>query len=262
MTTVGPEHSGHYTPQFLPDGRHFLYYVMGSPDANGVYIGDLTSSETRHVLKTESAAVYASSSLLYLRQGELVAQPFDPDRLTTTGNAVVLARGVARLPSRPSMAGRSSFARLQEAVAVRHTSPGSADRARKSPKSGSRLQGLAARRRCRPTAVTWRTCASSLQARQTSGCSRRTAACSSGSRSRRATTSRPSGLLTAGASSSRRTGGIAPQSICTRNAWRAPRAASNCSWPATKARTRLTGRDGNYLLYSSVDPKSSSDIWA
>ena len=104
VTTVGPEHLGHYAPQFLPDGRHFLYYVMGSPDTNGVHVGDLSSSETRHVLKTESAAVYASSSLLYLRQGELVAQPFDPDRLTTTGDAVVVARGVAGSSDTPAIA--------------------------------------------------------------------------------------------------------------------------------------------------------------
>ena len=36
-----PAQVGHAFPQFLPDGRHFLYYVLGSPEASGVYIGEL-----------------------------------------------------------------------------------------------------------------------------------------------------------------------------------------------------------------------------
>ena len=95
VTTLASGHGGHYAPQFLPDGRHFLFYVIGSPDVNGVHIGDLGSSDTRLLLKTESAAVYSSSALLYLRQNELVAQPFDLNRLTITGNAVVVATDVA-----------------------------------------------------------------------------------------------------------------------------------------------------------------------
>ena len=104
VTTLAPEHSGHYSPQFLPDGRHFLYYVIGSADTYGVYVGDLTSSETRQLLKTDSAAVYATSALLYLREGDLVAQPFDSDRLATTGAAVVLATGVAGTADNPAIA--------------------------------------------------------------------------------------------------------------------------------------------------------------
>jgi WD40 repeat protein len=102
-TTLGPDQSGHFTPQFLPDGRHFLYYVIGSPDINGVYVGDLATSETRLVLKTESMAFYASSSLLYLRQGELVAQRFDPYRLTVSGNPVVVSKGVTGSADTPAI---------------------------------------------------------------------------------------------------------------------------------------------------------------
>ena len=28
-----------FSPQFLPDGRHFLYYVRGGPETRGVYVG-------------------------------------------------------------------------------------------------------------------------------------------------------------------------------------------------------------------------------
>jgi len=32
---------GHRFPQFLPDGRHFIYLVVGVPPAQGVYTGSL-----------------------------------------------------------------------------------------------------------------------------------------------------------------------------------------------------------------------------
>ena len=41
--------TSHRFPQFLPDGRHFLYYVQGIPESRGIYIGyigDLQGSET------------------------------------------------------------------------------------------------------------------------------------------------------------------------------------------------------------------------
>ena len=35
----------HRHPRFLPDGRHFLYFVTGSGAARGVYVGDLKGSD-------------------------------------------------------------------------------------------------------------------------------------------------------------------------------------------------------------------------
>jgi Tol biopolymer transport system component len=102
VTTMRPDDSAHLAPQFLPDGRHFLYYVISRADASGVYISDLTSAETRQVLKTESAAVYGSSALFYARQSELVAQSFDADRLATAGAPQVLGpvvMGPSDIPS-------------------------------------------------------------------------------------------------------------------------------------------------------------------
>jgi hypothetical protein len=39
VTQVAMPQQQHQSPQFLPDGRHFIYYVLGAPDASGVYIG-------------------------------------------------------------------------------------------------------------------------------------------------------------------------------------------------------------------------------
>jgi len=96
ITRLDKGHTGHTAPHFLPDGRHFLYYVRGGPDVRGVYVGQLDSSESRRLLVADSGAVYAPSrDLLFLRQGTLFAQTFDPERLELTGTATPLAEQVS-----------------------------------------------------------------------------------------------------------------------------------------------------------------------
>ena len=66
-------------PQFLPDGRHFLFFVYGRPQTRGVYIGTLDGAEPTPILAAETAAVYAPPGvLLWVQEGVLVAQRFDP----------------------------------------------------------------------------------------------------------------------------------------------------------------------------------------
>ena len=91
-----PAQVGHAFPQFLPDGRHFLYYVLGSPEASGVYIGELGGSETKRLLPADAAAVYAPSGhLLFIRRSTLYAQDFDAVQQELTGNPFPVAEGVA-----------------------------------------------------------------------------------------------------------------------------------------------------------------------
>ena len=87
-----PQQTGHRFPQFLPDGRHFLYYVAGAPEARGVYVGQLDGSLARRLLDADAPAVYASTGhLLFVRQGTLWGQDFDPVRLEPTGNPLRVA---------------------------------------------------------------------------------------------------------------------------------------------------------------------------
>ena len=51
--------TSHRFPQFLPDGHHFLYYVQGTPESHGIYVGDLDGSQARRLLDVDSAPVYA-----------------------------------------------------------------------------------------------------------------------------------------------------------------------------------------------------------
>jgi eukaryotic-like serine/threonine-protein kinase len=86
----------HRWPQFLPDGRHFLY-VAGSPfglkedPKNAIMVGLLDSKESKFVLHTHAGAMYASGHLVFLRENTLMAQPFDTRRLELTGDAVPIA---------------------------------------------------------------------------------------------------------------------------------------------------------------------------
>ncbi len=100
-TLVPPQHTGHGFPQFLPDGRHFLFYARGTPESRGVYVGELDRSELRRLADTDSPAVLvAPGHVLFVRQGALFAQAFDPDRATLSGTASPVVDRVVTDPRR------------------------------------------------------------------------------------------------------------------------------------------------------------------
>jgi Tol biopolymer transport system component len=76
-------HNTHRWPQFLPDGRHFLYLARGpQPERSGIYIGSLDSSAATRIVTTSVKAEYSPEGFLaWLRGRRLVAQPFDLRRL-------------------------------------------------------------------------------------------------------------------------------------------------------------------------------------
>jgi hypothetical protein len=100
----GAKAVGHRSPYYLPDGRHFLYYVVGGSEYRTVYVGSIASGESgsAQVILTgaDAGALYSPSGyLLYVRQGSLLAQPFDAARLTLAGEPVPLAPQVATGPN-------------------------------------------------------------------------------------------------------------------------------------------------------------------
>ena len=85
----------HSFPFFLPDGRHFLYFVVGSQASRtvprGVYVGALDSKEPGKLIEPGGTnAKYANGHLIFLRNGALLAQPFDVGRLELGGTPVSL----------------------------------------------------------------------------------------------------------------------------------------------------------------------------
>ena len=113
------QHGGHRFPQFFPDGRHFLYYAQGS--AEGIYIGELDGSERRLWLDASDtfggSVWFSSGKVLFVRDGTLFGQDFDPDRLELTGNAFLVAApppgscGFGLSPHRPMVASRTVLPR-------------------------------------------------------------------------------------------------------------------------------------------------------
>lgn len=88
--------AGYWYPKFLPDGRHFLSLKTG-PQERGmnVVVLSLDSRDEKRILVATSAATYVPTGhLLYLRGTTLVAQPFDVDRLRTTGDAIPVVEDV------------------------------------------------------------------------------------------------------------------------------------------------------------------------
>jgi len=92
------QETGHRYPQFLPDGRHFVYFAATEQRENaGIYVASLDSKGTHRVLGAESLAAYSPPGyLLFLREEALMAQPFDADRLELTGEPVHVADGVVQ----------------------------------------------------------------------------------------------------------------------------------------------------------------------
>jgi serine/threonine protein kinase len=89
-------------PQFLPDGRHFIYRsVWGSESAekNAIYLGSLDSNETRLLTSVTSNVSYAAPGfLIYGREESLFAQQFDLKKLRLTGEPFPVAEHVAHSP--------------------------------------------------------------------------------------------------------------------------------------------------------------------
>ena len=97
--------TGHRWPQFLPDGRHFLYFAAASEYGKfGIDVGDLDSHTSRRIIAADTNGAYApdpgsgSGRILFLRRGTLTAQAFDPTQLRTIGDPMTVSPEVNYVP--------------------------------------------------------------------------------------------------------------------------------------------------------------------
>jgi eukaryotic-like serine/threonine-protein kinase len=94
--------TSHRWATFLPDGRHFLYLAAnftGRLGYNAIYLGSLDSPERRLLLNTSANASYVEPGyLVYMKEGTLVAQPFDWKHGTLSGEPRVLSDEVLYFP--------------------------------------------------------------------------------------------------------------------------------------------------------------------
>jgi len=89
---------GYRFPEFLPDGRHFLYLAQADKvEESGTYLGGLDGT-TVSLFPNFSNAIFApgpagvgKGHLLFRKAGTLMALPFDADQLKPIGDAVPVA---------------------------------------------------------------------------------------------------------------------------------------------------------------------------
>ncbi len=106
VTVLAPGETAHRWPQFLPDGRRFLYLRVSpaSPEKTGIYVGSLDvkpeEQSQQLLLATARQAWWVTSEtsgrsyLLIQREETLLAQPFDTDKAVLSGSPAPVATGV------------------------------------------------------------------------------------------------------------------------------------------------------------------------
>jgi Tol biopolymer transport system component len=95
------QETSHRWPEFLPDGRHYLFYIMRGSQGE-VALGELGSAEITHLFDADTVARYAAPGfLLTLRNGSVVAQAFDTGTGARSGDVFPIADRAGRIGTLP-----------------------------------------------------------------------------------------------------------------------------------------------------------------
>src|SRR5262249_28824194 len=87
-----PHHGSHRLPQFLPDGRHFLFFAQGPAEEQGIFLGSLDNKDVTRLAVSDTAGAYTEPGLLlFNRQGVLTARHLDVAGRTLTGDPFTVA---------------------------------------------------------------------------------------------------------------------------------------------------------------------------
>jgi serine/threonine protein kinase len=109
LTKLTEKENFHFSPSFMPDGRHFLYVAILHDRTAEVRLADLAGPETlRFAIDEASRIAYvppqgggSTSHILFTRGDALTAQPLDAATLSPTGEVVQVAAAVGRLDQAP-----------------------------------------------------------------------------------------------------------------------------------------------------------------
>jgi serine/threonine protein kinase len=98
LDTVRKEGS-HRFPFFLPDGKHFLYLnrtisESGEAEGDAIYVASLDGTVNKMILRSSTNAMYANGHIIFLQNRSIMAQRFDPDDLTLSGDPSLVQEGV------------------------------------------------------------------------------------------------------------------------------------------------------------------------
>jgi serine/threonine protein kinase len=89
-TTLLPGQAGHALPDWLGDGRHFVFTTGGTPDTRGVWVASVDGGEARRLVDADFARVALPDILLFVRQNTLFAQRLTSDFQALAGEATAV----------------------------------------------------------------------------------------------------------------------------------------------------------------------------
>jgi serine/threonine protein kinase len=122
VTKLNPSHqeAAHRWPQFLPDGRHFIFNVQGTlAEYRGIYVGSVDGESEKFLVHSETAGVYAwPGYLLYLDGDTLLARAFDPAHLEVKGEPLTIASHIGRSAAFNVAVSASDTGTLAHAAAI------------------------------------------------------------------------------------------------------------------------------------------------
>lgn len=105
----GKGENAYMWPQFLPDGKHFLFFVQTeATETTGVYTGAIGSADSRLLFPSETNALYSGAPdsqsqkngyLLYIGNRKLMGQAFNAAHLSVVGEPITLADDIGAVSS-------------------------------------------------------------------------------------------------------------------------------------------------------------------
>jgi len=70
-----PRQISHRFPQFLPEGRHFIFYATGPEESSGIYLGSLDGEEPSRLTDADSSGAFMEPDrVVVIQQGTLIAR--------------------------------------------------------------------------------------------------------------------------------------------------------------------------------------------
>jgi serine/threonine protein kinase len=129
-------------PEFLPDGKHYLYLSIGkAPYRQGIYAASLDSNGRTFIVATNTNAAWLQSGqLLFTRGSVLMGQPFDLSSLKLSGDPRPVADHIEQGGTSVAMA---SFAASPNGTLLwRHTKPTALSALQWFDRSGRKLAAV------------------------------------------------------------------------------------------------------------------------
>ena len=251
-------------PQFLPDGKHFIYLVTGEKPEDSVYwIASIDSTEKKKLAPAQTLVEYAPPGyLLFVRDRTLVAQPFDAEARsrsraspfrsprrsarTTSGSRASRSRATACSPTAPARPGDGCSGATGRDGSSRRWAIPATTRTRRSRPTGDRLAFNLTDSRTAKTDIWIRDLARGVNSRFTLG---------AGNNYRSVWS--PDGATIVFSLRPRRDHRPLREVDEGRRARR-----SSCSTPTSPSRRPAGPSDGKYIAYASRNPKTQWDLWA